>query len=158
MFVPIHWKARIKDHKFYNEKYFSGSIEPNPENLKDIKIKLHIRKKIIINKTDRLLFFNFTMKFLPTCGEFAFDGKCVIESPDQNTIGLLLDASNSFRMRVEYNIYKRAYPLAEKIAIEEGIFIPPSDMILKVIRDDYKERFEGFDKIAEEFNKKNKIK
>ena len=53
MFVPIHWKAQIKDYKFYNEKYFSGSIESNPENLKDIQVKLHIRKKELFNKTDR---------------------------------------------------------------------------------------------------------
>lgn len=157
MFVPIHWKAQIKDYKFYNEKYFSGSIESNPENLKDIQVKLHIRKKELFNKTDRLLFYTFTMKFLPNCGEFAFDGECVIESPDQNTIGLLLDTSNSFRMRVEYNIYKRAYLLAEKIAKEEEIFIPPSDIMLKVIREDYKEKIEGFDKMAKDFNKKNKI-
>ena len=157
MFVPIQWKARIKEYKFYNEKYFGGSEEPNPESLIEIKIKLDIRKKELINKTDRLLFYTFTMKFLPNYGEFAFDGECVVESPDQNTIGLLLDTSNSFRMRVEYNIYKSAYPLAEKIAKEEGIFIPPSDIMLKVIRDDYKGRIDGFDKKAEEFNKKNKF-
>jgi hypothetical protein len=157
MFAPIPWKARFKDFKFYNEKYFSGSIEPNPENLKDIQIKLHIRKKELINKTDRLLLFTFTMKLLPNCGEFAYDGECVIESPDQKTIGLLLDDSDSFRIRVEYKIYERAYPLVEKIAKEEGIFIPPSDIVLKVMQDDNKERIEGFDKIAEGFNKKNKI-
>lgn len=157
MFAPIPWKARFKDFKFYNEKYFSGSIEPNPENLKDIQIILHIRKKELINKTDRLLLFTFIMKLLPNCGEFVYDGECIIESPDQNTIGLLLDASNSFRMRVEYNIYERAYPLAEKIAKEEGIFIPPSNITLKVMQEDYKEKIEEFDKIAEDFNKKNKI-
>ena len=156
MFVPIHWKARIKDYKFYNEKYFSGSREPNPENFKDIQIKLHIREKELINKTERLLFFSFTMEFFPNCGEFAFDGECVIESPNQNSIGLLLDASKSFRMRVEYNIYKRAYPLAEKIAKEEGILIPSSDLMLKIIRDDYKETIKRLDKMAEEYYKRNK--
>lgn len=155
MFIPIHWKARIKDYKFYNEKYFSGSNEPNPKNFKDIQIKLHIRKKELINKTERLLFFTFTMEFLPNCGEFAFDGECVIESPDQNSIGFLLDGSKSFRMRVEYNIYKRAYPLAEKIAKEEGILIPPSDIMLKIIKDDYTEIITRLDKMAEEFNNKD---
>jgi len=60
-----------------------------------------------------MLFFTFTMKFLPNLGELAFDGECMIESPDQLTIGLLLNASDSFKMRIEYNICKNAYSLAE---------------------------------------------
>ena len=69
MFLPIHWKARVKDYKFYNENYFNGIIISNLENLKDILINFHIRKEELIKKTGRLLFFTFPMKFLHNSGE-----------------------------------------------------------------------------------------
>ena len=56
MFLPIHWKSRIKYNKFYNENKFNYIIISNLESFKGIIIKFHIRKEELIKKTSRLLF------------------------------------------------------------------------------------------------------
>lgn len=152
MFVSVNWKARTKDYKFYNEKFIHGIAEPTLESFNRIDFKVEISKKDLVSKDERLIFFTVRVKLLPACGEFAFDGEMIIESPDQKTIELLLDKSDSFKIRVEYNIIKRVYPLAEKIAKEQGLFLIPSDMLLKELREIYSRRIIEYDEMAKNFN------
>ncbi len=149
VFIPIKWKARTIEYKFYNEKYFQGKLEPSSISIKDYDIKLKIRNYDLINKYERLINFSYFVKLLPNLGEIGFDGECILESPDQNTIEFLIKNSDSFKMRIEYNIHKRAYSYAEKIAIEDRIMFLPSKIVLKDLRKEYSENIKKFNEKIE---------
>lgn len=152
LFVPIKWKARTKDYKFFNIKISLGLKEPKLENIKDYDILLWIRSYNLINKTERLIDYIYTVKMLPDAGEIGFDGECILESPDQDTIEFLLKNSDTYRMRVEYNIHKRAYPHAERIALEEGVAFLPSKLVLKDLKDDFSKKIKRFNEEIKDFN------
>ena len=155
MFVPVKWKVRMKDYKFYNEKYYQGLDQTSPNNTKFVDFKFQVSKKELISKCNRLLTFTITVNFMPNSSKFVFDGECVIESPDQNIIKLLIDNSDSFRMLIEYNIFKKVYPLVERMAKEERLLVPPSELVIKDFREDYFKRKKKFDKKAQGYNKKH---
>ena len=152
MFIPVKWKARTKNYKFFNTKFFQGLKEPKLEVIEDYDILLRIRSYNLINETERLIDYTYKVKMFPDAGEISFDGECILESPDQNAIEILLKNSDTFKMRVEYNIHKRAYPYAEKKASEEGITFLPTDIVLKDLRDNYIKLIKEFNEKIKDFN------
>ena len=125
--IPIHWEAEMKEYHFFNETVFRGSqVFSNEKHNNTLNIKQHY----LINKTQRKIKFSFIAEMHPYVGEIAFDGDCILESPDQNKIEILLKGSRGFQKRVEYTIMKNCYMYAEKIAKDNNIrFLPAAEVI-----------------------------
>ena len=128
---PIKWKGKLKDFKFHNIKVFKGSLKPSPNGLETHNITLEILSRKLISKTRRMIKFSYIALMEPYTGEISFNGSCIFVSPNQDNIDLLLETSQSFRMRVKYTIHKHAYQFTEDIAKKYGMIFLPSKIVLR---------------------------
>lgn len=148
MYIPVKFNAQIKDFRYFDKKFFEGLKETNLFDGMEIKHTLHIQEHKLINSTQRLIDFTFTVEYFPQAGKLEFDGECILESTNQENIEMLIQFSPSFKRKIEYTLTKNAYKHAEQIAKENKIYIFPSDVFLNEFKKDSEEFIKNFDEQA----------
>jgi hypothetical protein len=125
-------KFDLKKYRFSNE-LASGVKIPSKDQRK-IKL-LHLLGNFdyqILNETEIRVKFRFTLDIVPEVGDYRFDGECIMESPEQETIRHLLDEyPGKLKQAVNKFILKECYYYAEKLAHSENLFFPSVEKILE---------------------------
>lgn len=119
---------RLKEFKFEKEFVLKGAYK-SKEGIKRVKLKYYLDKKYqkLINKTERLFKFHFTLKLLPDICELNMDGKCIIESPQQSEIESLININfMPFIKFVNNQIVRNCIVNSIKICNKNEIPIPPA--------------------------------
>lgn len=138
--TSIEFDIKVRDFKFSDDFLLRGTFKPTP---KWTKIQFQHFTNILgynlISSNERKVKFQFRLVMRPDLGEINFEGECIIESPEQNKIGFLIqNASQPLIKFLEPFILKNCYYHAEKFAKQEKIHFPSAKEILKKIGINYK--------------------
>ncbi|MHA1795184.1 MAG: hypothetical protein ACTSUK_03670 [Promethearchaeota archaeon] len=89
----------------------------------------------LINDREREISFRFTLTMLPDLGEISFNGKCILESPQQQKIDIVLqEVPGAIERFVDGIIRNASLKHTEEIARKNGIPIPPADVLIQMFR------------------------
>ena len=124
--------VKFKDFNFSDEALLRGTFKPTKD-LTKIQFEhfLDIKTLYLISPDERKIIFQFRLVMRPDIGEINFDGDCILESPDQNKIELMMqNAPKPLRKIIDNYIVKNSYYHVESFVKKENFYIPPVKGIL----------------------------
>jgi len=134
--LSIEFDMRIKNFTFSNESCFPGANFHLPNSFKKMNFHHNLHIKIMkerISPNERIISFEFLLEMKPDLGEIGFDGECILESPQQEKIELLLEKIPQSMINnpvIMKHITLQCYVHSSKIAKKNNISFPPPALIL----------------------------